>query len=110
MDDFIVNLGGTAEVEAFVPMYGIKAFYFEKKERIGLSKGRFGVHGGQYVPEIVMNALIELEQAYEKHKNDPDFTAELEDLLKKLRRASVHAVLCRKNDEGPGRGQDISQA
>ena len=47
-----------------------------------MSKGRFGVHGGQYVPEILMNALIELEQAYEKHKNDPDFTAELEDLLK----------------------------
>ena len=47
-----------------------------------MSKGRFGVHGGQYVPELLMNALIELEQAYEKHKNDPDFTAELEDLLK----------------------------
>jgi hypothetical protein len=31
VDDFIVNLGGTAEVEAFVPMYGIKAFYFEKR-------------------------------------------------------------------------------
>jgi len=47
-----------------------------------LSKGRFGIHGGQYVPEILMNALIELEQAYERYKNDPDFTTELDDLLR----------------------------
>jgi len=47
-----------------------------------LSKGRFGIHGGQYVPEILMNALIELEQAYERYRNDPDFTAELNDLLR----------------------------
>jgi len=60
---------------------GIKAFYFAK-ERIGLSKGRFGIHGGQYVPEILMNALIELEQAYERYRNDPDFTAELNGLLR----------------------------
>jgi len=47
-----------------------------------LSKGRFGIHGGQYVPEILMNALIELEQAYERYRNDPDFTAELNGLLR----------------------------
>jgi tryptophan synthase beta chain len=47
-----------------------------------LSKGRFGIHGGQYVPEILMNALIELEQAYERYKSDPDFTAELDYLLR----------------------------
>ena len=47
-----------------------------------MSKGRFGIHGGQYVPEILMNALIELEQAYERYRNDPDFTAELNDLLR----------------------------
>jgi len=47
-----------------------------------LAKGRFGMHGGQYVPEILMNALIELEQAYERYKNDPDFMAELDDLLR----------------------------
>ncbi|HOQ06231.1 MAG TPA: tryptophan synthase subunit beta [Clostridiales bacterium] len=47
-----------------------------------MSKGRFGIHGGQYVPEILMNALIELEQAYERYKNDPDFTTELDDLLR----------------------------
>ncbi|MCR4591244.1 MAG: tryptophan synthase subunit beta [Lachnospiraceae bacterium] len=44
-------------------------------------KGRFGVHGGQYIPETLMNAVIELEEAYEKYKNDPEFKAELKDLL-----------------------------
>ena len=47
-----------------------------------MSKGRFGIHGGQYIPEALMNAIIELEEAYEKYKNDPDFNAELNDLLK----------------------------
>ncbi|MBQ9673949.1 MAG: tryptophan synthase subunit beta [Ruminococcus sp.] len=46
-----------------------------------MSKGRFGRHGGQFVPEILMNAIIELEEAYEKYKNDPDFIAELNTLL-----------------------------
>ena len=39
--------------------------------------GRFGVHGGQYIPETLMNAVIELEQAYDHYKNDPDFNREL---------------------------------
>lgn len=42
-----------------------------------MSKGRYGIYGGQYVPETVMNAVSELEAAYEKYKNDPDFIAEL---------------------------------
>ncbi len=46
-----------------------------------MSKGRFGIHGGQYIPETLMNAVIELEQAYEKYKEDPDFHAELTTLL-----------------------------
>ncbi|MEE3467642.1 MAG: tryptophan synthase subunit beta [Eubacterium sp.] len=46
-----------------------------------MSKGRFGVHGGQYIPETLMNAVIELEDAYNKYKNDPDFNAELESLF-----------------------------
>ena len=45
-------------------------------------KGRYGIHGGQYVPETLMNALIELEQAYDFYKNDADFQRELADLLK----------------------------
>ncbi|NLG89255.1 MAG: tryptophan synthase subunit beta [Clostridiaceae bacterium] len=44
--------------------------------------GRFGVHGGQYVPETLMKALIELEQAYIRSQNDPRFQAELDYLLK----------------------------
>jgi len=44
-------------------------------------KGRFGIHGGQYIPETLMNAVIELEEAYEHYKNDPEFNKELEDLL-----------------------------
>ena len=47
-----------------------------------MSKGRFGVHGGQYIPETLMNAVIELEAAYDKYKNDPEFIAELDDLMK----------------------------
>lgn len=45
---------------------------------IGNKKGRFGIFGGQYVPETLMNALIELEKEYEKYKNDSDFLKELE--------------------------------
>ncbi len=44
-------------------------------------KGRFGLHGGQYIPETLMNAVIELEQAYEYWRNDPQFQAELTELL-----------------------------
>lgn len=46
-----------------------------------MSKGRFGIHGGQYMPETLMNAVIELEEAYYHYKNDPQFNAELTDLL-----------------------------
>ena len=45
------------------------------------SKGRFGVHGGQYIPETLMNAVIELETAYTHYKNDPAFQQELTALL-----------------------------
>lgn len=45
------------------------------------SKGRFGVHGGQFIPETLMNAMAELETAYNHYKNDPDFRAELSELL-----------------------------
>lgn len=46
-----------------------------------MAKGRFGIHGGQYIPETLMNAIIELEEAYNHYKNDPDFIAELTGLL-----------------------------
>ena len=44
-------------------------------------KGRFGIHGGQYVPETLMNAINELEKAYDYYKNDESFNAELTDLF-----------------------------
>lgn len=46
-----------------------------------MSNGRFGIHGGQYIPETLMNAVIELEEAYNHYKNDPDFNRELTTLL-----------------------------
>lgn len=44
-------------------------------------KGRFGIHGGQYIPETLMNAVIELEKAYNFYKDDKDFNNELSELF-----------------------------
>ena len=46
-----------------------------------MSKGRFGIHGGQYIPETLMNAVLELEEAYNHYKDDPEFNRELTELL-----------------------------
>ena len=46
-----------------------------------MGKGKFGIHGGQFVPEVLMNAVHELEAAYEHYKNDPQFNAELQELF-----------------------------
>ena len=46
-----------------------------------MSKGRFGIHGGQYIPETLMNAVLELEEAYNYYKKDPEFNRELTELL-----------------------------
>ena len=46
-----------------------------------MKKGRFGIYGGQYIPETLMNAVTELEEAYTRYKDDPDFARELNDLL-----------------------------
>ena len=47
-----------------------------------MSDTKFGIYGGQYVPEILMNEIINLENSYNKYKNDPAFCAELDSLLK----------------------------
>ncbi len=47
-----------------------------------MSKGRYGIHGGQYIPETLMQAVQEVEAAYEKYSKDEEFQRELEDLLK----------------------------
>lgn len=47
-----------------------------------MKKGRYGDYGGQYIPETLMNAVIELDQAYTRYKDDPLFVAKLDELLK----------------------------
>ncbi|MEE1197156.1 MAG: tryptophan synthase subunit beta [Lachnospiraceae bacterium] len=46
-----------------------------------MSRGRYGIHGGQYISETLMNELIKLEEQYEFYKKDPEFNAELTKLL-----------------------------
>ena len=46
-----------------------------------MSRGRFGVHGGQYMSETLMNELLNLEEQYNHFKEDPDFVNELNRLL-----------------------------
>ena len=46
-----------------------------------MSRGRFGIHGGQYIPETLMNAVMELEEAYDRCKDDPAFNRELTELF-----------------------------
>ena len=46
-----------------------------------MSKGRYGIHGGQYISETLMNELTHLEECYEHYKKDPEFNAELNKLL-----------------------------
>ena len=47
-----------------------------------MEKGRFGIHGGQYIPETLMEEIHKLEEAYEFYKNDAAFLNELDTLLK----------------------------
>ena len=46
-----------------------------------MSRGRFGVHGGQYMSETLMNELLNLEEKYNHFKEDPEFVEELNTLL-----------------------------
>ena len=52
-----------------------------RREDEHMSKGRYGIHGGQYISETLMNELIHLEECYEYYKKDPEFNAELNKLL-----------------------------
>ena len=63
-----------------------------------MSKGRFGIHGGQYIPETLMNAVLELEEAYNHYKNDPEFNREL-----------TESLLCGTHDRRSGRSQNLSE-
>ncbi len=48
-----------------------------------MSNGRYGIHGGQYIPETLMNEIINLEKSYDRYKDDKEFNRELTDLLNK---------------------------
>ena len=68
-----------------------------------LSRGRFGDFGGVYVPEILMPALEQLEAAFVDSQSDPDFAAELDELLVKYAGRPTPLTLCRNLAKGPVR-------
>ena len=59
-------------------------------------KGHFGKYGGRYVPEMLIPALEELEEAYEKAKEDPEFKKAFEDLLQNFSGRPTPLVFCKK--------------
>lgn len=73
-------------------------------------KGRFGIHGGQYIPETLMNAVIELEAAYDHYKNDPDFNRELSELLNEYAGRPSRLYYAKKNDQRFRRRENILKA
>ena len=64
--------------------------------------GRFGIHGGQYIPETLMNAVKELEEAYNYYKNDPQFNAELTELLNEYANRPSRLYYAKKMSEDLG--------
>lgn len=76
----------------------------DRKKEFKMQKGRFGIHGGQYVPELLMSALEELEEAYDHYKNDPDFNKELQELLNEY----APSLFRKTNDRGSRRRKDLS--
>lgn len=80
---YSVKLGGTTVVivPCLIKHRGFFVVYLRRAVMmISEKKGRFGGFGGQYVPEIVMNAVNELEEAYNHYKDDSEFKKELTDL------------------------------
>ena len=65
-------------------------------------EGRFGVHGGQYIPETLMNAVIELDAAYKKYKDDPDFNRELTELFNEYANRPSRLYFARRMTEDLG--------
>ena len=64
-------------------MSGYKVYkQIKEKGSVDMKKGRFLEYGGQYIPETLMNAVLEVEEAYAKYKEDPEFQRELTQLLK----------------------------
>lgn len=78
-----VDVSGGVETDGYKDKEKIQEIVelVRRMEETKMSNGRFGVHGGQYIPETLMNAVIELEEAYRKYKDDPDFIREYNELL-----------------------------
>ena len=74
------------------------------------SKGRFGGYGGQYIPETLMNAVIELEKAYNYYKNDETFQKELTALLCDYAGRPSRLYFARRDDRRSGRRQSLFEA
>ena len=66
------------------------------------NKGRFGIHGGQFLPEMLMDAIIELEQAYNYYKNDSSFQNELTFLLNEYAARPSRLYFAKKMTEDIG--------
>ena len=72
-----------------------------------MSKGRFGIHGGQYIPETLMNAVIELEEAYNHYKDDPEFNAGAYRASERICRKTIPSLLCSSHDRRSGWSKSI---
>ena len=67
-----------------------------------MSKGRFGLHGGQYVPETLMSAVMELEEAYCHYRDDPEFQRELNELFQEYAGRPSRLYLARRLTQALG--------
>ena len=65
-------------------------------------EGRFGIHGGQYIPETLMNAVNELSEAYDHYKNDPEFNRELQELFNEYANRPSRLYFAKKMTEDLG--------
>ena len=68
-------------IHSFQDKFSIREMKGTKMSNNDSKNGRFGIHGGQYIPETLMNAVKELEEAYNHYKDDPEFNRELTELL-----------------------------
>src|SRR5208337_915368 len=81
---------------------GLMATGVDPVNQAGERAGRFGAYGGRYVPETLMAALQELEQAYAEAKADPAFQAELDGLLRDYAGRPTPLYLCKRLSEELG--------
>ena len=73
------------------------------------ARGRFGKYGGRYVPETLMPAILELEQAYLNVRKDRDFQKEFHDYSETICWASDPIVFCQTSYQNPWRCKNLSQ-